>query len=163
MGVFERVWAAGHEFTGLPPETNSALRFEDWNPLSRNGARVLGEVLLDEMALTGMKLAAPPPKPECSEQACAATADEPAALSTGAHGDPEPLCVKSIRELRFGALRYERLAFEHTPALPRSLAVEGLAEAATAWCICVERATSSGRGWCGCTAQVRGSPLDLVV
>ena len=71
-----------------------AEELKGWNPLSPSGVRLLGEVVLDEAALSGMTLTAPPPKLERTEEACAAAADELSALGVGAHADPEPLQVK---------------------------------------------------------------------
>ena len=73
----------------------------DWNPLSPARDRQLGEVVLDELAVSGMTLTAPPPRLERSVEYCAAAAAELAALGVaGAHTDPEPLQVKAIRRRR---------------------------------------------------------------
>ena len=40
---------------------------------------------MDEAALTGMTLTAPPPKLERTEEACAAAAEELSTLGAGAH------------------------------------------------------------------------------
>jgi len=94
--------------------------------------RLLGEVVMDEAALTGTTLTAPPPKLERTEQACTAAAEELSTLGVGAHAEPEPLRVRAIRRQRFGPLLYERLTFEHDPMLPRSLAAAGFGGHATA-------------------------------
>ena len=106
----------------------------DWNPLSPSGIRLLGEVVMDEVALTGMTLTAPPPKLERSVESCAAAAEELSTLGVARRSlqSQSPLQVKAIRRHRFGRLVYERLTFEHDPLLPRSLAAEGLGGPATA-------------------------------
>ena len=50
----------------------------------------------------------------------------------GAHADPKPLQVTSIRRRRIGRLAYERMTFEHDPPLPKTLAAEGLSGPARA-------------------------------
>ncbi len=117
---------------------------------------------MDEAALTGMTLAAPPPKLERSEQECHAAAEELAALGTGAHADPEPLQVKAVRRQRFGTHVYERLTFEHDLVLPRSLAVEGLAGRATA-AVHLCREGGEQRPWLVWVHGAgQGQPLDLL-
>jgi pimeloyl-ACP methyl ester carboxylesterase len=109
-----------------------------------------------------MTLTAPPPKLERSEQACTAAAEELAALGTGAHAEPEPLRVSSIRRQRFGLLRYERLTFEHSPVLPESLAVEGLGKPATA-AVHLCRQGDDQRPWLVWVHGAgQGQPLDLL-
>jgi pimeloyl-ACP methyl ester carboxylesterase len=117
---------------------------------------------MDEAALTGMTLTAPPPKLERSEQACAAAADELSALGMGAHADPDPLQVKAIRRQRFGRMVFERLTFEHDPKLPRSLAVEGLGGTATA-AVHLCRQGDDRRPWLVWVHGAgQGQPLDLL-
>ncbi len=88
---------------------------------------------MDEVALSGMTLTAPPPTLERSAKSCVAAAEELSTLGVAhAHAEPEPMRVKAIRRQRFGRLVYERLTFEHDPLLPRSLAAEGLGGPATA-------------------------------
>jgi pimeloyl-ACP methyl ester carboxylesterase len=162
MKTSERVWRIGRDVAGVLPRAHAALRADGWNPLSPNSIRLLGEVLMDEAALTGMTLTAPPPKLERSEQACAEAADELAALGTGAHGEPQPLRITSIRRQRFGALRFERLMFQHQPVLPRSLTNEGLAEPATA-AVHLCRKGDEQRPWLVWVHGAgQGQPLDLL-
>src|SRR6476469_484480 len=106
MKTSERVWRIGRDVAGVLPRAHAALRSEGWNPLSPGVIRLLAEVVMDEAALTGMTLTAPPPKLERSEQACAAAADELSALGIRAHTDPEPLRVSEIRGRRFGRMVY---------------------------------------------------------
>ena len=132
MKTSERVWRIGRDVAGVLPRAHAALRSEGWNPRSPSGVRLLGEVLMDEAALTGMTLTAPPPTLERHEEACAAAATELSELGVGAHADLEPLYPRAIRRQRFGRFVYERLTFDHDPPLPRSLAVEGFGGHATA-------------------------------
>ncbi|HVQ51101.1 MAG TPA: alpha/beta hydrolase, partial [Mycobacterium sp.] len=124
MRATERVWRVGRDFAGVLPRAHAAVAGSgDWNPLSLTGARQLGEVMLDELALTGMTLTAPPPKVERTAASCAAAADELSGLGlAGAHPEPDPLHARSVRRRRIGRLNYEQLTFEHDPRMPESLA-----------------------------------------
>ena len=76
MKASERARLIGRDFAGVLPRAHAAVASsDDWNPLSQRGARQLGEVVLDELALSGMTLTAPPPKLERTVDACAAAAD----------------------------------------------------------------------------------------
>jgi hypothetical protein len=162
MKTSERAWRICRDVAGVLPRAHAALRSEGWNPLLPRGFRLLGEVLMDEAALTGMTLAAPPPKLERAEEACLAAADELSELGTGAHAEPEPLHVTAIRRQRFGAVVYERLTFEHDPLLPRSLAVEGLGGSATA-AVHLCRHGDDRRPWLVWVhAAGQGQPSDLL-
>jgi pimeloyl-ACP methyl ester carboxylesterase len=162
MKTMERAWRIGSDVAGVLPRAHAALRSEGWNPLSPDGVRLLAEVVMDEAALTGMTLTAPPPKLERSEQACVAAADELSALGVGAHTDPEPLRVKEIRTRRFGRTVYERLTFEHDPKLPGSLVVEGLGGPATA-AVHLCRQGDDRRPWLVWVHGAgQGQPLDLL-
>jgi hypothetical protein len=134
MRTSERAWRISRDFAGVLPRAQAALRESgDWNPASPRGVRQLGEVLLDELALTGMTLTAPPPKLERPVGSCAAAAEELAGLGVArAHTDPEPLRVKAVRRRWIGRLVYEQMTFDHDPLLPPSLAAEGLGGPATA-------------------------------
>src|SRR5690348_6488950 len=102
MKTSERAYRVGRDFAGVLPRAHAALRRSgDWKPLSPSGARQLGEVVLDELALAGMTLTAPPPKLERTLASCQAAADELSGLGVdGAHADPEPLTVASLRRHR---------------------------------------------------------------
>lgn len=163
MKTSERAWRIGRDVAGVLPRAHAALRSEGWNPLSPSGIRLLGEVVMDEAALTGMTLAAPPPKLERSVESCAVAAEELSELGVGgAHAEPEPLRVKAIRRQRFGPLVYERLTFEHHPMLPRALAVEGLGGPATA-AVHLCRQGDHRRPWLVWVHGAgQGQPLDLL-
>ncbi len=76
MRASERARLIGRDFAGVLPRAHAAVASsDDWKPLSQRGARQLGEVVLDELALSGMTLTAPPPKLERTVDACAAAAD----------------------------------------------------------------------------------------
>jgi len=153
----------GRDVAGVLPRAHTALRPDGWNPLSSSGIRLLGEVVMDELALSGMTLTAPPPKLERSVESCAAAADELSTLGvSGAHAEPEPLRVKAIRKQRFGRQLYERLTFEHDPLLPRSLAAEGLGRPATA-AVHLCRRGDDRRPWLVWVHGAgQGQPLDLL-
>ncbi len=164
MKTTERVWRIGSDFAGVLPRAHTALRHsDDWKPLSSSGARQLGEVVLDELALSGMTLTAPPPRLERSVESCTDAAQELSDLGiAGAHTDPEPLTVKAIRRRRLGQLTYEQVKFEHEPALPRSLAAAGLGGPATAVAhLC--RTGDDRRPWLVWVHGAgQGQPLDLL-
>jgi len=98
-----------------------------WVPLSPRGIRQFGEVMLDEIVLSGFSLLGETPRTVRTPDACIAAAEELSALGIDrAHADPEPLQVATIQRRRIAGLAYERLTFEHDPALPKTLAAEGL-------------------------------------
>jgi pimeloyl-ACP methyl ester carboxylesterase len=104
-----------------------------WNPMTPRGARQFGEVMLDELVLSGFSLLGGDPAELRTPTQCSAAAEELAALGVdGAHADPEPLQIKTLRQHRIGRLAYERMRFDHDPALPETLAAEGLSRPASA-------------------------------
>jgi len=164
MKTSERAYRVGRDFAGVLPRAHAALRSSgDWKPLSPAGARQLGEVMLDELALSGMTLTAPPPRLERTLASCQAAADELSALGVQrAHTNPEPLAVKSIRRRRLGRLTYEKLTFDHEPTLPDSLAAVGLGGPATAVAhLC--RTGDDARPWLVWVHGAgQGQPIDLL-
>ncbi|RDH79480.1 alpha/beta hydrolase [Mycolicibacterium moriokaense] len=164
MKTSERAYRIGRDFAGVLPRAHAALRSSgDWDPLSPNGARALGEVVLDELALSGMTLTAPPPKLERTVASCEAAAQELAALGVQrAHVAPEPLKVASLQRRRLGRLTYEKLTYEHEPVLPASLAAAGLGGPATAVAhLC--RTGDDTRPWLVWVHGAgQGQPIDLL-
>lgn len=164
MRASERVWRIGKDFAGVVPRTHAVVSASDhWNPLSPSGARVFGEVLGDELALTGMTLTAPPPKLERSLQSCEAAAAELSSLGVaGANADPDPLLVKSIRRRRLGRLAYEQMTFDHEPRLPASLVAEGFGGVATT-AVHLCRDGDEPRPWLVWVHGAgQGQPIDLL-
>ncbi len=96
-------------------------------PAGPRGVRQFGEVFLDELVLTGFSvLGGSVPRNVRSLEACAAAAEELSALGLdGAHAEPAPLRVRAIKRRRIAGLSYERMSFEHDPALPQTLIDEG--------------------------------------
>ncbi|MDG4664637.1 alpha/beta hydrolase [Mycobacterium sp. 236(2023)] len=164
MKTAERVWRIGSDFAGVVPRAHRAVTAAgEWNPLSWNDLRQLGEVVLDELALTGMTLTAPPPKLERSVASCAAAASELGALGVGgAHTEPDPLHVETLRRRRFGRPSYEQVRFEHDPRLPASLAAEGFGGPSTAVMhLC--RTEDADRPWLVWVHGAgQGQPIDLL-
>ena len=162
MRATERAWRIGRDFAGVVPRARAAVAESgDWKPLSASGARQFGEVVLDELALTGFTLTAPPPQLERSVRSCAEAADELSGLGVaGAHRVPDPLQVSSIRRRRFGRQRYEQLTFRHDPHLPESLAAfGGPATAVVHLC----RRGDERRPWLvRVHGAGQGQPIDLV-
>jgi pimeloyl-ACP methyl ester carboxylesterase len=118
-----------------------------WAPATPRGVRQFGEVMLDELALSGFSLLGGTPKAIRPPDACAAAAEELSALGIdGAHADPEPLRVQATQRRRIAGLAYERLTFEHDPALPKTLAAEGLGGPARA-VVHLCRHTDGPRPW----------------
>lgn len=164
MRTAERAYRIGRDFAGVVPRAHAAVKEPGgWHPLSRSGARQLGEVVLDELALTGMTLTAPPPKLERTVESCAAAADELIGFGmAGVHTEPDPLQPKTIRRRRFGRTRYEQLTFEHDPHLPASLAAEGFGGPATA-VVHLCRSGDEKRPWLVWVHGAgQGQPIDLV-
>jgi hypothetical protein len=163
MRPAERAWRIGRDFAGVLPRAHAPLRQSgDWNPLSSNGIRLLGELLFDELALTGMTLTAPPPKLERSIESCVAAAEELSGLGMRAHVDPEPLRVKRVRRRRIGRLAYEQMTFEHDPHLPSSLVAEGLGGPATATVHLCRRGNERRPWLVWVHGAGQGQPLDLL-
>nr|WP_090341663.1 alpha/beta hydrolase [Mycolicibacterium malmesburyense]CRL71711.1 prolyl oligopeptidase family protein [Mycolicibacterium malmesburyense] len=162
MRTAERAYRIGRDFAGVVPRAHAAVAAPgDWKPLSRRGARQLGEVVLDELALSGMTLTAPPPRVERTVESCAAAADTLAGLGmTGVHVAPDELRPRAIRRRRFGRTRYEQLTFEHDPHLPASLAeFGGPATAVVHLC----RTGDEPRPWLVWVHGAgQGLPIDLV-
>lgn len=160
MRTAERVFRIGRDFAGVVPRAHAAVTADGDFPLLR-GARRFGEVLLDELALTGMTLTAPPPKLERSANSCAAAADELSRLGlSGTHAEPDPLRVTSVRRRRFGRLRYEQLMYEHDPHLPSPLA--GFGGPATA-VVHLCRQGDDRRPWLVWVHGAgQGQPIDLL-
>ena len=130
-------WATrGLGFTGelarelgmLLPRTLAGLNESTgWVPASPRGVRQFGEVMLDELVLSGFSLLAAGPKAMRPMDGCAAAAEELSALGIdGAHSEPKPLRATSIRRHRIAGLEYERMTFEHDPRLPATLDAAGL-------------------------------------
>jgi hypothetical protein len=93
MKTSERAYRIGRDFAGVLPRAHAALRSSgDWKPLSSSGARQLGEVVLDELALSGMTLTAPPPRPERTLDSCHAAAEQLSALASSRHTPPRNPC-----------------------------------------------------------------------
>ncbi len=165
MKASERAYRIGRDFAGVLPRAHAALRGSgDWNPVSPSGARQFGEVMLDELALSGMTLTAPPPRLERTLDSCVTAAEELSALGVeGAHAAPEPLRERSIRRRKLGRLTYEKLTFEHEPALPRSLAAVGLGGPATA-VVHLCRSGDDRRPWLVWVHGAgQGQPIDLLL
>ena len=113
----------GRGLGGALPRSVDALRQSPtWQAASGRGIRQLGEVVLDELALTGMTLLNREPALQRPMTDCLAAAEELSRLGiAGAHAEPGPLRVTSARRRRLGRLSYEQLTFEHDPRLPASL------------------------------------------
>lgn len=164
MRTAERAYRIGRDFVGVVPRAHAAVAgHDDWKTLSRRGARQFGEVVLDELALTGMTLTAPPPRLERTLESCTGAADELAELGlAGVHVAPDELQPKTIRRRRFGRSRYEQLTFEHDPHLPESLAAEGFGGPATA-VVHLCRSGEEPRPWLVWVHGAgQGLPIDLV-
>lgn len=112
----------------LMPRTVAGLRESTgWAPLSPRGARQFGEAMLDELVLSGFSLLGGTPAAMRPPNGCIAAAEELSSLGIDrAHADPKPLRATSIRKCSIAGLAYERMAFEHDPALPAALEAEGL-------------------------------------
>ncbi|KUI09665.1 esterase [Mycolicibacterium acapulense] len=162
MRPAERAYRVGRDFAGVVPRAHAAVAGPgDWKPLSRSGARQLGEVVLDELALTGMTLTAPPPRLERTVESCAAASEELEGLGMGGvHVEPDALRPRMIRHRRFGRSRYEQLSFEHDPHLPSSL--QGFGGPATA-VVHLCRSGDEARPWLVWVHGAgQGLPIDLV-
>lgn len=137
MASAERIRQMGLGLGAVVPRSVDALRTSsDWAAASPRGVRQLGEMLLDELTLTGMTLLAPAPVLTRPASACIPAAEELSGLGIDrAHKAPDPLQVTATRWRRLGRLVYEQLSFRHNPQLPASLAeFGGLATASVHVC-----------------------------
>lgn len=127
MGSAQRAPHIIRGLAGVLPRAVGALRDSpDWAAASPRGMRQLGEVLFDELTLTGMTLLAPAPVLARPLSECAAAAEELSGLGIdAAHAAPEPLQVTGIRRRRLAGLAVEQLRFHHDPRLPMTLAEFG--------------------------------------
>ncbi|OBH75883.1 esterase [Mycobacterium scrofulaceum] len=118
---------ATRELGMLLPRTVAGLNESTgWAPVSPRGVRQFGEVMLDELVLSGFSLLGGSPAAMRPLAGCEAAAEELSALGIDrAHGEPMPLRATLVRRRRIGNLAYERMAFEHDPALPNTLQAEG--------------------------------------
>jgi pimeloyl-ACP methyl ester carboxylesterase len=149
MSLVTRTTEVGREFAMVLPRTVSGLKQSTgWNPVSPRGARQFGEVMLDELALTGFSLLGGNLTERVRPLAeCEPAAEELSQLGIdGAHADPKPLRATSIQRRRITGLAYERMTFEHDPKLPETLAAEGLGGPARA-VVHVCRHTGGPRPW----------------
>ena len=101
-----------------------------WVPVSPRGVRQFGEVMLDELVLSGFSLLGGSPPAMRPLAACTAAAEELSSLGIDcAHAEPNPLRPTSVRRRRLpgigAGLAYERMTFEHDPKLPASLEADG--------------------------------------
>jgi pimeloyl-ACP methyl ester carboxylesterase len=112
----------------LLPRTVAGLNESTgWAAASPRGVRQFGEVMLDELVLSGFSLLDGGPPAMRPLDACTAAAEELSALGLDrAHSEPKPLRATSIRNRRIAGLAYERMTFEHDPGLPPTLAADGL-------------------------------------
>src|SRR6202022_1634448 len=113
--------------TVLPRTVAGLNESTGWAPASPRGMRQFGEVMLDELVLSGFSLLGGGPAAVRPLSDCAAAAEELPALGIdGAHAEPKPLRATSIRRRRIAGLAYERMTFEHEPKLPATLEADGL-------------------------------------
>ncbi len=119
---------AARELGMLMPRTVAGLHESTgWAPLSPRGARQFGEVMLDELVLSGFSLLGGSPAAMRPLDSCTPAAKELSTLGIDrAHAAPKPLRANSIRRHSIAGLAFERMTFEHDPVLPATLAAEGL-------------------------------------
>ena len=166
MPLAERAFDISRELgLVLPRAVFGLIESTGWSPASPRGVRQFGEVVMDELVLSGFSLLSSGLSQAVRPlSACGAAAEELSRLGIDrAHSDPEPLLVRSIRRRRIGVLAYERVTFEHDPALPSTLESERLGGPATAVLhLCRHR--DSPRPWVVWVHGAgQGGPDDLLV
>jgi pimeloyl-ACP methyl ester carboxylesterase len=116
------------ELSMVVPRTVAGLNESTgWAPATPRGVRQFGEVMLDELVLSGFSLLGAGPAAVRPLSDCAPAAEELSALGIdGAHREPEPLRVQALQRRRIGRLAYERMTFEHDPGLPATLEADGV-------------------------------------
>ena len=90
----------------LLPRTVAGLNESTgWAPASPRGVRQFGEVMLDELVLSGFSLLGGSPAAMRPLNACTAAAEELSELGIdGAHADPKPLRATAVRRQRIAGL-----------------------------------------------------------
>src|ERR1700751_1825492 len=118
----------------LLPRTVAGLNESTgWAPASPRGGRQFGEVMLDELVLSGFSLLGGSSAAMRPLNACSGAAEELSALGIDrAHAEPKALRATSIRPRRIAGLAYEVMTFEHDPRLPATLEAEGFGKPARA-------------------------------
>ena len=133
--MLNRTFDITREFALVLPRTVSGFtESTGWVPPTPRGIRQFGEVMMDELVLAGFSLRSGDLTASVGPITdCAGAAEELSMLGTdNAHTDPEPLQVRSVQRRRIGTLAYERVTFDHDPALPTTLETAGLGGPATA-------------------------------
>lgn len=121
----------GREMVRVVPRTLAGLtESTGWVPASPRGIRQFGEVMLDELVLSGFSVLGGRPAGLRRLSECEAAAEQLSALGIDdAHREPAPLRVRSVHGRRVPGLgpglAYERMTFEHDPALPETLEAFG--------------------------------------
>lgn len=167
MSLANRAFGITRELALVVPRTVSGLtESAGWAPNSPRSFRQFAEVMLDELVLAGFSLlnngAVKTLRPL---DGCAAAAEELSELGVSrAHSDPEPLQVGTIRRRRIAGLAYERMTFEHDPALPSTLEADGLGGPATAVVHLCRHRDDGLRPWLVWVHGAgQGGPEDLLV
>ncbi len=111
----------------LPPTVTGLHESTGWNPVSPRGVRQFGEVMLDEVALSTSSLLGGTRAGMRPLTACTAAAEELSALGFGgARAEPKHLRPNSTQRRWIADLAYERMTFEHDPALLAAPEADGL-------------------------------------
>src|SRR5271168_4815175 len=132
LALASRGFDIARELGMVLPRTVAGLNESTgWTAVSPRGVRQLGEVMLDELALTGFSLLGGAPPAIRPLTQCLPAAEELSALGIDrAHADPKPVRATAIQQRRLpglgAGLAYERMTFEHDPALPKTLEADGL-------------------------------------
>jgi pimeloyl-ACP methyl ester carboxylesterase len=128
MSLATRGLAVVRELGMVLPRTVAGLdESTGWIPATPRGARQFGEVMLDELVLAGFSLLSGGLAELRPLSACEAAAEELSGLGVDrAHTEPQPLRIQALQRRRIGGLAYERMTFEHDPALPKTLEADGL-------------------------------------
>ena len=120
-----------------------------WAPATPRGVRQFGEVMLDELVLSGFSLLGAGPAKRCGR-----LSDAPRRprnyrhwVSTARTREPEPLRVQALQRRRIGRLAYERMTFEHDPSAAGDAGGRGSRWPGDGpWCTCAGIPMARGRG-----------------
>ncbi|MCV7200080.1 hypothetical protein BST12_17955 [Mycobacterium angelicum] len=107
MSTTTRALDVAREVALVVPRTVSGVnQSTGWVPHSARGVRQFGEVLLDELVLSGFSLLGTNLPTELRPlDGCTAAGEELSALGiAGAHTEPAPLRIRAIRRHRIGGL-----------------------------------------------------------
>jgi hypothetical protein len=162
MNLVERAWRITHDFTSALPRAQLALVASgDWNPLSPQGFRQLGEVVVDELALTGITASSTRrPTLQRTVDSCGGAAEELSRLGVkGARTKTQSHCAsRAFADADSDHRNSNDLLSNIARRFHHHCRPRDSAGRRQLWFICAGLATRRDPGSSGCTEPVREGP-----